>query len=211
MTIACEDRDFVEWHGGARHAAVWVALVERDDVGGVLASARAALEPLLHTRYERAPHITVAYAGPLPAHGAMPADPIYTASRFHQDLERLRGLRLSPFEARIGGWGSFQMAPYLEVQADEFHAVNAALTLGSPSGHRYRPHLTVGLYRTATPMAGIAATMSRWQRPHLAPLRIDSLALVYYETHDTAGPLRLIGNLSLHDAAWHPSRHTVPV
>ena len=62
-TIACEDRDFPEWHGGRRHAYVWALEIPAPDLQECLHAARNRLAGLVLPRYERQPHITVAFAG----------------------------------------------------------------------------------------------------------------------------------------------------
>ena len=63
LTIASEDRDFAEWHGGRTHAAVWAFELDLPEVREMIAAAHRRLGHLLLPRYARQPHVTVAFAG----------------------------------------------------------------------------------------------------------------------------------------------------
>ena len=79
-------------------------------------SLRAHADVLL-PRYERRPHVTVAYAGLLPTPGATPAEQFYGPDRLARDILTLRRLAVRPFRVQVGGWGSFPMVPYLSAGA----------------------------------------------------------------------------------------------
>ena len=129
-TIACEDRDFTEWHGGARHVLIWAVLVDTDEVRAAVAAARAHWAEVLLPRYERQPHVTLRYGGPVPLAGTTPLDPVYSQELLDTDRALLEGLALKPFPLHIGGWDTFPMVPYLRAEAPEVYAIAEALEIG---------------------------------------------------------------------------------
>lgn len=201
-TVACEDRDFIEWHGGSAHAVVWAVEADTDQVRGAVSSARAHWGDVLLPRHQRQPHITLAYAGPLAAPGAQPVDEPYTALRLAGDLARLTSLGMGPFRVAVGGWGTFPMVPFLRASAPELHALNAALMAGSAYDGGYVPHVTIGHYGVSRPLAEVTARAARWAAPSVDPIDVTAVTLLAYETHDIAGPLAVVGRLSLADQAW---------
>ena len=104
VTRPIEDRDFAEWHGGCRHALVWLIDVDVPAVREAVADARARLDGLLYPRYDRVPHVTVAFSGLAPEPGATPADILYGEAELASDLGRLEALAAEPFTLRIEGW-----------------------------------------------------------------------------------------------------------
>jgi 2'-5' RNA ligase len=200
-TVACEDRDFPEWHGGCRHALVWAVDADIEGVREAVRDARDRLVTVLLPRYRRQPHITLAYAGVVARPGARPVDEPYSRTRLGDDLARLRALAQRPFEVAVGGWGTFPMVPYLHVSAPELAAVSSALTAGSPYVGGYVPHVTVGHYSVSRPLSEITRHIDGWAPP-AAVVEVREWALLAYETHDIAGPLTTVGRLSLADGSW---------
>lgn len=205
-TVACEDRDFVEWHGGCRHALVWAVEADTDGVRTAVESARAHWGDVLLPRHERQPHVTLAYAGPVPTPGARPVDDPYTPERLAADLARLRAVALRPFTIALGRWGTFPMVPFLHVDAPELTALNAALMAGSDYAGGYVPHVTIGHYGVSAPIALVTERASGWAEPSVEPIEVMALSLLAYETHDIAGPLTVVGRLSLTDSRWTAGR-----
>ncbi|MHA6525981.1 2'-5' RNA ligase family protein [Tessaracoccus sp. G1721] len=201
QSVACEDRDFVEWHGGCRHALVWAVEADVDEVRAAVSSARGHWGDVLLPRHERQPHITLAYAGPVALPGTRPVDEPYSRAKLADDLARLRGLAQRPFEVAVGGWGTFPMVPYLRASAPALAAANSALMAGSPYAGGYVPHVTVGHYSVSRPLAEMAARAAAWG-PWDVILEVGEWALMAYETHDIAGPLTTVGRLSLAAGRW---------
>lgn len=197
-TIACRDEDFADWHGGCRRAAVWAIEADTPSVAAAVAALREQWGALLLPRYHRQPHVTVAYCGPVPEPGATPAEEPYGRHRFEADLARLKATRLEPFAVEINGWGTFPMVPFLAAHALELHRANAVLT--AQAG--YTPHVTAGHYATAVPIAHVEARVAGWEPPTVAALAVESLALMTYETHDIAGPLRVEGRFHFSTGEW---------
>lgn len=183
-TMICEDRDFAQWRGGAEHVVVWAIDVDCPETRAMLAAARELWAGVLLPRYERQPHITIAYGGPLPASGPAPYDPVYTADHLAAARAAIAALRLSPFEVLIGGYGSFEMSPYLAVQGPELHAL--AQALGKRRDLPYVPHVTVGHYGVRTPIAEVLRGAGA---PPPVRVRVNEVSLMRYDAADIAGPL----------------------
>lgn len=199
-TVACQDRDFAEWHGGCTHALVWAALVDVDDVRSAVCEARGRLAEVLLPRYDRQPHVTVAYAGLLPAEGTDPIEEPIGPGRLASDIHALRALADGGFTLSLDGWGSFHMVPYLSVEAPALDTAHQALHPAGLPGP-YVPHVTVGHYSVSGPMPRIASLLDGWE-PEPVELTVREWSLLAYETRDIAGPLTVVGSLSLDDGRW---------
>ncbi|MBK7822519.1 MAG: 2'-5' RNA ligase family protein [Tessaracoccus sp.] len=198
VTTPIEDRDFAEWHGGCRHALVWVIDVDVPAVREAVAEARARLGGLLYPRYDRRPHVTVAFCGLAPEHGATPADLLYGDDERAADLRRLDALGPSPFTLRIDGWDTFTTSPHLSVVGiDYLLPLHEALTAYRPSGADiFVPHVTVGLYGAEVALKEVEARMAGWSAP---PIDVDvtELVLARYNTADILGPLTEVSRFRL--------------
>ncbi|MEO7586463.1 MAG: 2'-5' RNA ligase family protein [Arachnia sp.] len=197
-TIACDDRDFPEWHGGCSHALVWALELDQPDLVTAVAAARARLEGLLLPLYDRQPHVTVAFGGLAEGDGVAG----YGGERLTRDLHRLRPLLDGPVELRATGWGSFPMVPYLAVESPWLQAVHDLLDDGAAAhGMSYMPHVTVGHWAGAWRRDDVLARLDA--TPPAGPWRVGALSLLRYETHDIAGALEVVGRLDLTDGTWH--------
>ncbi|MDF1488971.1 2'-5' RNA ligase family protein [Tessaracoccus caeni] len=189
LTIASEDRDFAEWHGGRTHAAVWAFDLDPPEVRGMIAAAHRCLSHLLLPRYARQPHVTVAFAG-------LMAPDDFDDARLDADLSLLRGLMAGPVTLTATGWASFPMAPYLRVDADWPHEARAALNISRPlAAETYQPHVTVGLYDTVVPIRDAVGLLDGL--PFGGAWTLSHLSLLRYEAADIAGPLEIVGRLDL--------------
>lgn len=195
---ANRDRDFTEWHGGCRRALVWAVDADLPEVRDRIDDARSRLDPLLIGRYQRQPHITIAFAGLEPEPGATPAGRLYHRADAAADAKAISDLALPPFSLTVGGWATFPFAPYMEV-AGEGPALLRE-TLGSPT-RDYVPHVTIGLYCVAAELADVEHRMAGFSPPPLE-VSVDRVHLFAYETADIAGPLTTVGTLDLRDGSW---------
>lgn len=184
MTIACEDRDFPEWHRGIPHAYLWGLLVPVD-----LAPARAALDGLLLPRYERQPHITVAYGGL--------AGQEFDDDRLADDLRRLGDVAGDTIAVRPWRWDTFLPSPILEIESRWILDAHRVLAEGIPMRipKPYRPHVTAGFYAGEWPLHEPLARLASVPLPE--PWVASSLQLLRYDTHDIAGPLTVVGDWDL--------------
>lgn len=191
MTIACEDRDFPEWHGGAPHAYLWGVRAPVD-----LAPAHAALSGYLLPRYDRDPHVTVAFCGLSSQFGPEVLD---------DDLRRLEGLAEGPVTVHPDGWATFLPSPMLRVRSDWLTRAHLALSEGKPDRipEPYTPHVTIGFYGGEFPLEEPLARLATLAQPE--PWTVTELELLRYDTHDIAGPLTTVGAWNLTSGRWSPA------
>lgn len=199
-TIACQDRDFPEWHGGRRHAYVWALELSEPELRKCVDAARARLAGLVLPRYRRQPHVTVAFAGL----AAEPGHHGYDGAALASDLERLAPSVQGPVEVRATGWGSFPMVPYLGVEATWLTGAHRVLDggVGEAHGMSFRPHVTVGHWLGEWPRGEVLA---RLDAPVPAQVwTVAELSLLRYDTDDVAGPLTAMGRMDLTSGNWLP-------
>lgn len=194
-TIACQDRDFPEWHGGVDRALAWAVVLDDPDLAALMATARARLRHRLLPRYERQPHVTLYFSG-LADDGA--------GSRLERELRLLRRVIAGPVALEPTGWGSFPMVPYLALSCPWLTAANRVLTADAPSEHRmdYVPHVTIGHYSGSWPLATPLAELDRLPLAGVGGWSVNQLSLVSLATSDIAGPLQVEGTLDLTTGGW---------
>lgn len=198
-TQACEDRDFVEWHRGCPWCAVWVLRVDTPQVQRWVGSARAAMQLWLLPRYQRQPHVTVAFRGLMAGQQAHP-HAVFGRDQCLQDVHTLQAAQLRPFAIQMGGVGSFSTVPYIAVAAhaplQQLHSV-LAMQVSDPEW-QYVPHVTLGHYGAQLPVQQvIAALQGSGVADEVVELEVDALWLARYRTEDIAGPLHFEGRFDL--------------
>ena len=203
---ACEDRDFAEWHQGCPWCAVWVVLIDSEAVNATVRAARHALGDALLERYERQPHLTLAYRGLCDVSPHAAAE--FNSERLQADLTTLQALAQSPFLVQLQGVGSFSTVPYLAVTqgAEVLAQLHEALQPWPPAeGWHYLPHVTLGHYARELPLIW-AVERLQTVGVGLPQLSIDvqQLALVRYASHDIAGPLMVEGLWDLQLQQYQP-------
>ncbi|MBF6629751.1 MAG: 2'-5' RNA ligase family protein [Comamonas sp.] len=206
LTQPCEDRDFVDWHRGCPWCAVWLVWLGAPQWQARVEQARSALQPWLLPRYARQPHISLAYRGLMcgaQTHSAAE----FGRAQLRADIACLHSLQLAPWEIRVQGSDSFSTVPYLAASdAGSLQAVHQALTPHMPAPDwRYVPHVTLGHYAQAVPMADMVRTLQsavHGQAPMVET--VQQLWLARYRTHDIAGPLALEGCWDLRSQCYVP-------
>lgn len=198
-TQACEDRDFAEWHRGCPWCAVWVLCVDAPQLQHWVKAARAVMAPWLLPRYERQPHVTLAYRG-LMAGAKAHANAEFGAAQWRQDVHKLQAAQLQPFALRIGGVGSFSTVPYIAVEAHPaLLQLHASLAAPAPvPGWRYVPHITLGHYGRQAPMQVVMAPLQGCdEAENVLDVTVSELWLARYRTSDIAGRLFFEGYFEL--------------
>ncbi|MBV8250810.1 MAG: 2'-5' RNA ligase family protein [Comamonas sp.] len=200
----CEDRDFAEWHQSCPWSAVWVVMLEDRAMAQAVAEGRRRLGAALLPRYERQPHISVAYRGLCQGGTAHPAQE-YDRRALEDDVALLQALRPPPFALQIAGAGSFTTVPYLAVGTGsaELQRLHGALVPQPPApGWRYVPHLTLGHYARRLPVREAVARIADLDPPGF---RVTQLALARYATADIAGALTMEGVFDLEAGRYTPA------
>lgn len=196
-TLACKDRDFVEWHGGRSHAVAWALELDHPDVRRMVAAARARLEGYLLRGYLRQPHVTLVFGG-LVGDG----DDEYGQARLEADIALLRRLAAGPVRLRADGWGTFPMVPHLCLADDWLSHAHGVLTHDAPAEHamEFRPHVSVGHYGGRWPIEEPLELLR--EVPATGEWVVPELSLVRFQTSRIAGPLQVVGRLDLATGGW---------
>lgn len=199
QSIACERRDYPEWHRGRPRYGVWTLPVECPRVLARLERAQAHLGDWLHTGYRRQAHVTLFVCG-FPATQAQ-CDDDFPEERLAAQLDALRGLRAGPFELQIGGLDSFASAPFLRVGDPDgrLTALRAALAEQSAEIRQtpYHPHLTVGLYAQSVPRAQLQQRLLALTESAPLALQVTELHYSTYAAAELFGPLRTDRQITL--------------
>jgi len=167
--------------------------IDDEPARALVAAGRRRLGGMLLPRYERQPHVTVAFVG-LADEDAW--------RRVDSDVAVLRELCTGPVTMRATCWGTFPMVPHLVLACEWLVRANHALTDDAPPEHAmdYVSHLTIGHYAGVWPQSEPLArlcdlgTVGAWT--------CGELHLVRFATADIAGPLEVVGRLDLTTGAW---------
>lgn len=204
-TQICEDRDFVEWHRGCPWCAVWVLRVEIAQLELCLKTARGLIAPWLLPRYERQPHITVAYRGLMAGQAPHP-HAAFGAQQWQQDVQTLQLAQPGPFTVQIGGVGSFSTVPYIAVQPHlALLQLHTLLAQTVPEAHwQYEPHVTIGHYSRQVSMQDVMLPLQACsQVQEILDVPVQALWLARYRTDDIAGRLFFEGYFDLCTQTYH--------
>ena len=210
FTIPSEHRDFVEWHRGRRHYAVWALDLDLPEINSVVEGSQCALQDLLLPGYRRQAHVTLGLCG-FPCTESRAADD-YSLAAWREQLERLGGTSIASFSLEISAPHSFASAPYLTVRDTDGGLAALRRCLHPQTAladDDYVPHLTLGLYRSAWPAAKV------WQR--LAQLdvkprelELSRVHLMFYESRVIGGPLSSAGYFDLGARHWQSEPGMAP-
>lgn len=202
QTLACELRDYPEWHRGRPRYGVWTVPVECPRLLARFERARAQLGEWLHRDYRRQAHITLFVCG-FPAEQAL-LDDDFPLERLAAQQQALRELGAAPFELQIGGLDSFASAPFLTVSDPDqrLDALRAALGKYSAEIRQapYHAHLTVGLYARAVPCAQMRQRLAAFTDRAPLALPVRELHFSTYAAAELGGPLRCEQRLWLRPA-----------
>jgi 2'-5' RNA ligase len=184
-TIAFEDRDFVEWHGGVQRYGFWAVPVVDAQWCALFRSASAHVAGLIDDGYDRAPHVTIAACGLL--------DPAYFSdATLQRQMAALSAVVIAPFSLHAGALDSFTTGPYIALDdpAGVLHQLRRLLAtvVSEDSPASYRPHLTLGFYRGVLSTTAVADHLSGFEWPSVASLRVQEIAFCSYECYQAQGP-----------------------
>ena len=199
MTLACVQRDFVEWRKGRSHYAVWAIDVDTPALRSAIAAMRAHLADYLLPDYRRQAHVTLHLCG-FPAATAN-LDDDFPAAMLQDQIAALQANAPPPFVLEIGSPDSFTSAAYFSVDdcARGILATRRALAGGRHPDETfpYTPHVTCGLYRGEFSLPMLIQHMAACDSGLPARLQIDRLTLMAYEAANIGGPLTSLCELDL--------------
>lgn len=199
QSIACQRRDYPEWHRGRTRYGVWTLPVDCPRILARLERARAHLGAWLHGDYRRQAHITLFVCG-FPAEAAR-FDDDFPGERLAAQIDALSALRAGRFELQIGNLDSYASAPFLTVSDPDQRLEALRSALGQHSAEirqaPYHPHLTVGLYARAVPRQALQQRLGGFADAEPLALPIHELHYSTYAASELAGPLHVEHRLAL--------------
>lgn len=191
-TLRNERRDFPEWHLGRPRYALWALELEEAEVGPALAAARHGLAGLLLAGYCRQPHVTLGLCG-FPTPVAV-RDDDFGPEALAAQVAALSADAPGPFTLAVGRLGSFTSAPFLEVADVDggIGVLRSVLAGGEAPGASgaYTPHLTVGLFAEAWPVAEVLGRMDAVAGGPPVVCRVARVSLLSYAAAEIGGPLQ---------------------
>jgi len=183
-TIPRCDRDFVEWHGGVRYYGFWAVIVDDPNWLELVGAARAQVTQFIYPGYQRKPHITIAASGLL-------HEKHFSLHLAQRQLVSLTEAELTPFPLYAGSLDSFSSAPYITVKdpTGSLDRIRDFLSTISredfPS--RYKPHITLGLYRDAFDTSQVADCLQAFKHAPISSMVVSELVFCAYETREIQG------------------------
>ncbi len=196
FTVRNVRRDFVEWHLGRPVYVLWALDFDTTAVLPRMQAAQAQLADLLLDGYTREPHITLSLCG-------FPSDsPVHTddfgPELIPAQVQAMQQLRLAPFEIEIGGLDTFTSVPYFTVTetSGQLAALRACLTAkgAQAASGDYVPHVTLGLYADAWPLAAVQARLRRCVLPEPVRVPVHGISLLSYQAADIGGVLSCLAS-----------------
>lgn len=183
-TIPRCDRDFVEWHGGIRYYGFWAVIVDDPNWLELFDAARARIAQFIHPGYQRKPHITIAACGLLDKKH-------FSLHLAQRQLVSLSEAAISPFPIDAGPLDSFSSAPYITVKdsTGSLNRIREILSIISSedSPSRYKPHITLGLYRDAFDTLQVADCFQAFKHAPISSMVVSELVFCAYETREIQG------------------------
>ena len=209
ITTPCEDRDFIEWHQGCPWAAVWVFLADTPQVNKFVEISRKSISSWLLDRYQRQPHITVAYRGL--------TDTIHTrhvefnSEKLISDIHILKKLKLQNIELEINGFGSFDTVPYLSIKkTNQLQKIHNNLNKNLSSNQsQYTPHITIGHYSSQCLTSEVIHHLYNHLKINSFRITTNFLHLVRYKTSDIAGSLYVEGQFDFLKSKYYPHKDSL--
>lgn len=207
QTLPNVRRDFPEWHRGRAPYVFWALDVDLPAVRAQVALAGAHLDGFLLDGYGRQPHVTLDLCG-FPSVIPGRSDE-FSPFLLERQCSALCAARIPVFEIEVGRLSSFSSAPFLTVvdRAGHIAAVRACLAVdGQPRLFGdYVPHVTVGLYADAWPVAEVGAKLASFAAGHGTFCRIERISLMAYQPSEVGGPLSCLADYELAsgEMRWH--------
>ena len=196
FTVRNVRRDFVEWHLGRPAYVLWALDFDTAAVLPRMQAAQTQLADLLLDGYCRQPHITLSLCG-FPIDSPVHADD-FGPELIEAQVQAMRQLGLASFEIEIGGLDTFTSVPYFTVTetSGQLAALRACLTAegAQAASGDYVPHVTVGLYADAWPLAAVQARLRRCMLPEPVRVPVRGISLLSYQAADIGGALSCLAS-----------------
>lgn len=192
------DADFSGWHRGRPHFAVWAIALAAPAIDARLASVRRRFDGLLRPDYARQAHVTLHVCGFPCERARWPDD--FARDRLLRQVRQLAESAVAPFEIALGDIDSFTSAPFFRVE-DRSGAIarlrhGLAREGGDGRTTPFLPHVTLGLYNAAHPVADVERQIGDRRLPPLEA-QVRQIELMAYESAVLGGPLTTLCRFDL--------------
>ena len=185
LTLRNERRDFPEWHRGRPAYVLWALDFDTTAIAARLAAAQRHLAPWLLEGYCRQAHITLALCG-FPTGQPVYADD-FGPAQLRAQLAALQQARPQPFAIAMGGLATFTSVPYFTVHDSGRHLQALRACLGVPAAltnpDDYVPHVTVGPYADAWPLATVQQRLDAFAACERVGLVVRGAARKVFRLH----------------------------
>lgn len=194
LTLRNERRDFPEWHLGRPAYVLWALEFDTAVLMPHMDAAQRALAPWLLEGYCRQPHITLSLCG-FPSAAPVHADD-FGPDLLHAQVQALQRAQPAVFEIEVGALDTFSSVPYLTVHEHgaQLAALRACLVKADFQGvaDSYVPHVTVGLYADAWPLAVVQTQLDGCVLPAPVRVPVTGVSLLSYAAAEIGGPLQCL-------------------
>jgi 2'-5' RNA ligase len=192
-TIKVEDKNHRCWHQGIKQYGFWAIVINDKSWLSIYEQARKHVSNLVLPDYQRQAHLTLSACGLIDKKH-------FTENKLKQQIRVLQDLELSEFYINLQELDSFETAPYISVGInDELNKIRKALESirQDDPALEFKPHLTLGFYKQALPIASIREHLLAHSLPSAPALLVDTLCYCTYQTDTIQGKFSIQFELSL--------------
>ena len=193
-TIAWDDIDFIDWHGGVKCYGFWALIIDDSEWLEAVNEAASYLSPYVLKGYRRQPHVSLIAGG-------LMSEQHYSAANINKHKQALIKANISPFSIRLTGLDSFTSAPYLTVEDDKgsLECLRAALLASTSEDNldNYQAHITLGLYHSEFSTIALSETINAHKAPKVMPLTVSAVKFCSYQTNDIQGRITVLDSIKL--------------
>lgn len=197
-TLDCSQRNYPQWHKGRPYYYFIGLLLDDEPQQQLMACCRQNLADLLLQPYTRQPHLTIYPCGFLTPQAHHNDD--ITTDDIARLYRRIQALALPSLQLQSHAVNSFAEAPFIEISSGG-NALGRLCTQLRQFRSDFRqtpftPHLTIGMYRKAWPVADV---IPRLQQLPVQPLawQTQNLQLLRYRADDTGSAIELCETIPL--------------
>lgn len=195
-TIAWDDIDFSDWHGGVKHYGFWALIIDDSEWREAVNEAASYLSPYVLTGYRRQPHVSVIAGG-------LMSDQNYSAANINKHKQALLKANISPFSIGLAGLDSFASAPYLTVADDsgglEYLRALLLASAGEDNLDSYQAHITLGLYNSEYSTIALGDAFTSFDLPVVKPLIVSEVKFCSYQTNDIQGRITVLDSVEFNN------------
>jgi 2'-5' RNA ligase len=196
-TIAWDDIDFNEWHGGVKHYGFWALIIDDSEWLEAVNQAASYLSPYVLAGYRRQPHVSLIAGG-------LMSDQNYSAASINKHKQALIKANISPFSISLAGLDSFTSAPYLTVVDDsgslEYLRAQLLASASEDNLDSYQAHITLGLYNGEFSTIALGKTITGFDAPVVKPLIVSEVKFCSYQTNDIQGRITVLDSIEFNNS-----------